>query len=414
MLHTKLRLWTSLLVLGSASAGVASIALNAAPASANDGSLQVSQILLGSTLHHSFTLTGSTTVHTDALTKPDDISQWGDKLFVGFQNGVGPDGSASTDGNLYSTVVEFTLSGHVLNQWDVMGKTDGLTVDPELGVLTTVNEDSMSALYLIRPWAPASSAVTRFNYSGTLPHLGGTDAISIDHGQILISASAPGTNGAAAPQSTYPAVYSVTLNDATDTATATPLFYDEASATVANQGSTLGTTVGLKLTDPDSNEIVPWSSPRFAGDFVLTSQGDLEQIYVSGAGQSHQQLSVLTLTQSVDDTAWTSDQGSLYATDSTNDSVDVVTGHFDRNQPIVVATPCGSNAAPSTCPATGFGPNFLATLNLETGAVTMITVTGAPFVPQGGLAFVSNHGDHGGHGGHGDQGGEGDRGHDGR
>ncbi len=133
MLHTKLRLWTSLLVLGSASAGVASIALNAAPASANDGSLQVSQILLGSTLHHSFTLTGSTTVHTDALTKPDDISQWGDKLFVGFQNGVGPDGSASTDGNLYSTVVEFTLSGHVLNQWDVMGKTDGLTVDPELG-----------------------------------------------------------------------------------------------------------------------------------------------------------------------------------------------------------------------------------------------------------------------------------------
>jgi hypothetical protein len=149
-------------VLGSASLGVANIALDAPTASATDGSFHVSQILLGSSLHHTFTLSGSSTVHTDALTKPDDISRWGDVLFVGFQNGVGPQGEPSTDGNVNSTIVEFTSSGHVLAQWDVAGKTDGLTVDPGLGVLATVNEDANSSLYLIRPRAPASDAVTHF------------------------------------------------------------------------------------------------------------------------------------------------------------------------------------------------------------------------------------------------------------
>lgn len=395
MLQTRSRLWTSFLVLAGLSVGVASVTLAVPTASATDTSLHVTQILLGSSLHHSFTLAGSTTVHTDALTNPDDISQWGGDLFVGFQNGVGPQGQASTDGNIDSTVVEFTLSGHVLAQWDVIGKTDGVTVDPGLGVLATVNEDANSALYLIRPSAPASDAVTRFAYNETLPHLGGTDAISIYDGQILISASAPGTNGSAAPQPNYPAVYSVTLDEATKVASVSPLFFDESSATVANLGSTFGTSTHLGLTDPDSNEVVPWSSDRFGGDFVLTSQGDLQQIYVRGAGTSHQQLSVLTLSQSVDDTAWPTDSdGVLFSTDSTNDAVDVVTGHFERDRPMVVATPCGANSAPATCPAPSYPANYLATLNLDTGTVTPVAVSGAPYVPQGGLAFVSQH-DHG-------------------
>lgn len=413
MLHTKLRLWSALLVLGGASVGVASVALNVPSASANDGSFHVSQILLGSSLHHTYTVSGSTVFHTETLTKPDDISQWGDDLFVGFQNGVDPQGGASSDGNMDSTVVELTMSGHVINQWDIAGKNDGLTVDPGLGVLATVNEDANSALYLIRPYGPASDAVTRFTYNGTLPHLGGTDAIAILDGQILISASAPGTNGAAAPQSAYPAVYSVTLDETTKVATAAPLFFDESSATVANAGGTLGTTTKLQLTDPDSNEVVPWSSPRFGGDFVLTSQGDLQQIYVSGAETSRQQLSVLTLTQSVDDTAWTTgSDGSLFSTDSTNDAVDVVTGHFDRSQPIVVATPCGNNLAPATCPAPNFSANYLATLDLETGTVTAVSVSGSPYVPQGGLVFVSDHGHGDDQGGHVDD--QGDHGHEGR
>jgi hypothetical protein len=376
--------------------GVAYAPFNLPTASASNGSFHVSQILLGASLHHTYTVAGSTSTHTEALSNPDDISRWGNDLFVGFQNGVGPQGQASTDGNLDSTVVEFTLNGRLIAQWDVAGKADGMTVDPGLGVLASVNEDANSALYLIRPFAPSSDAITRFSYNETLPHGGGTDAISIDDGQILISASAPGTNGSPAPQPTYPAVYSVKLDEATKVASVTPLFFDESSATVANIGSAqYGSSTQLALTDPDSSEVVPWSSPQFAGDLLLTSQGDELQVYVSGAGTSHQKLNVLSLTQSVDDTAWPTEfSGSLFTTDSANDAVDVVRGPFDRDDPIVVATPCGANSAPATCPAPNYSANYLATLNLKNGVVTPLPVSGTNYVPQGGLAFVPDDGSH--------------------
>jgi hypothetical protein len=354
---------------------------------------QVSQILAGASLQHTFTPAGSTTPQTETLSKPDDIARLRDKLFVGFQNGVGPQGQASTDGNLDSTVVELGLNGHVIAQWDVAGKTDGLTADPELGgVIATVNEDANSALYTIRTdGTPPAAAVTSYTYSQVLPHLGGTDAIAVDEGQIFVSASAPGTNGAPAPQPTYPAVYTVTLDPTTQVATVHPLFNDEDPATVANVNSShWGQPMPLALTDPDSNAIVPQDASRFAGDFMLTSQGDQQQIYVDNAGGSHQRLAVLSLSQAVDDTSWPNDHsGALYSTDSTNDAVDVVTGPFHPGQPIVVATPCGSNSAPSVCPAPpNFPANYLATLNPWTGQVTAVTIQGAPYVPQGGLIFA--------------------------
>jgi hypothetical protein len=135
--------------------------------------------------------------------------------------------------------------------------------------------------------------------------------------------------------------------------------------------------------------VVPFGA-RFGGDFMLTSQGDEEQIYVKNAGSSTQQLTVLKLSQSVDDTAWpTSTRGTLYSTDSTNDAIDSVRGPFVPGQPLVVATPCGANSAPATCPAPPEYPaNYLAALNPETGVVRPVTVEGAAYTPQGGLAFV--------------------------
>jgi hypothetical protein len=382
----------ALLVVGIAASTGTYAFFGADPASATKAPFHVSQILLGASLHHTYSSTGSTATHSETLSDPDDISRWGNDLFVGFQNGVGPQGQASTDGNLDSTVVELTLSGDVIAQWDVRGKTDGVTADPGLGVLATVNEDAHSALYLIRPDATAGGAVTRYSYSEPLPHGGGTDAISVDDGRILISASAPGTTGRSAPQPTYPAVYLVELHAGTDVARITPLFYDESSATVANKGtSQYLASIKLALTDPDSNEIVPARGPRFAGDFMLTSQGDKEQIYVSGAGTAHQHLQVLSLTQSVDDTAWpTTTSGSLYSTDSTDDAVDLVTGPFVNDQAIVAVTPCGANGSPATCPAPNYPANYLATLNSDTGQITRLAITGATYVPQGGLAFVAH------------------------
>lgn len=84
-------------------------------------------------------------------------------------------------------------------------------------------------------------------------------------------------------------------------------------------------------------------------------------------------------------------QGKLFSTDSINNAVDVVTGDFDSDWPVVVATPCGSSSAPATCPASPTYPNnYLATLNPKTGKVTSVTVTGSPYVPEGSLTCASS------------------------
>ncbi len=360
------------------------------PASAHTDSTPtyyVRQILSGQNLHHWYTRAGSGQKHREALTQPDDITIYGGNLFTGFQNGVGPQGQASTDGNRDSTIVEFAPNGTVIHQWDVQGKCDGLTADPYNGqVIATVNEDANSSLYSVDPW---SGQVTHYRYSKPLPHHGGTDAISFYNGLMLISASAPGTTGAAAPNPAYPAVYSVVLDQANDVAYFGALFYDESSATAAN-GPHAGQTVKLALTDPDSNEVVPWSAPRFAGDFMLTSQGDKEQIYVHGADTWYQHLSVLALSQSVDDTAWaTAWHGAFYAADHDGDRVDVVSGTFGPGTVFVAVTPCDAGNAPATCPAPGFPANYLGQLNIYTGQITPVKLHGASLHPQG-MIFVAS------------------------
>jgi hypothetical protein len=57
---------------------------------------------------------------------------------------------------------------------------------------------------------------------------------------------------------------------------------------------------------------------------------------------------------------------------------------------LVVATPCGANSARATCLARNYPANYLATLNLASGTVTPVTVTGSNYVPQGSLAFVAD------------------------
>jgi hypothetical protein len=393
-LDSKRRARTLAVATAVAGAGVLAVAgALAAPASAQPAPaasvaaadpLHVTQIAFGNKLHHTFLPNGKGTAHTEALTSPDDITELGGDVFVTFQNGVGPQGQASTDGNLNSTIVEFTLSGREVAQWDLLGKCDGLTADPLTGeVIATINEDAHSSLYTIKPRA---GSVTHYAYSEPLPSNGGTDAISIYRGQILISASAPGTTGAAAPNAKYPAVYVVTLNSWTRVAHVSPLYYDEAPAYQAN-GSKAGKTISLALTDPDSNEVVPWAAPKYAGDFMLDSQGDQELIFDHFTGW-HQPLTALHLPASVDDSAWaTSRHGALYVTDGTDDTVDAVSGKFTVGTMYSSVTPCDSNSAPATCPGPGFPANYLASTDMRTGALTAVPLTG-PVLRTEGMIFI--------------------------
>ncbi len=356
---------------------------SAKPAGATD---QVTQILSGMSLHHSYQAAGSPVWHSEPLTQPDDITRVGGDLFTGFQNGVGPQGQASTDGNRDSTIVEFTQGGRVVNQWDVRGKCDGLTANPATGlVIATVDEDANSSLYAIDPF---TNRVRHYSYNKQpLPHNGGTDAISFYHGLMLISASAPGTAGAAAPEPYYPAVYVVSLNPANRVAYVKALFYDEAHATVTD-GPQSGQTVRLGLTDPDSNEVVPLDAPRFGGDFMLTSQGDKEQIFVQGADTPFQQLWVLHLSNSVDDTAWASTAfGAFFAADHDGDTIDKISGFWGTGTILAAVTPCDANGAPATCPGPGFPANYIGSLNPWTGQLTPVALSGPKVEPQG-MIFV--------------------------
>jgi hypothetical protein len=328
------------------------------------------------------TITHQTADGPQAISQPDDISYMDGRIYVGFQNGVGPQGQASATGNTDSTVVAFNLSGRPVAEWNVAGKCDGVTADPQLHeVIATVNEDANSSVYLINP----DGAATHYQYNEPLPHNGGTDAIEVYNGMILLSASAPGTTGTlAAPQPTFPAVYKASFNPRTRIATVTPLFYDEDAATVANVGADFGQSVNLALTDPDSNEDVPYYAGRFAGDFMLTSQGDEEQIFVQNAGTPWQRLSVLSLTSSVDDTAWPAGpEGTIYTTDNSDNSVYAITGPFQRGAEFAADTPCDENSAPATCPGPGYPPNFFAEVNPWTGVISPVTLSGPAPQAQG-------------------------------
>jgi hypothetical protein len=348
----------------------------------------VRQIVNGMRLHHTFTPKGGKPA-TEPLADPDDLTNLGNDLFTAFQNGVGSQGEPSANGNLDSTVVEFNPGGHVIRQWDLKGKIDGLTADPARGVvIATVNEDGDSSLYTIGPAAAASTGIRHYTYNRPVPHNGGTDAITIYRGHIFVSASAPGTTGAPAPQPAYPAAYAVTLG-ASHVATVTPLFGDEARAMVTNIGPGHGKKVRLALTDPDSNSAVPWHAPRFGGDFMLTSQAGKQQIFAR-FGNGAERLRVLNLSQSVDDTAWVTGDGRLFATDADADTVDVVTGHFAENSIFVAVTPCDAAGAPATCPAPGFPANYLGVLSSRTGRVTRAPLTGRAQLDPKGMLFLSS------------------------
>ncbi len=351
---------------------------------------RVRQILNGMKLRHTFTPAGSAKRRSEPLTSPDDITVLSHHIYTAFQNGIGPQGQPSSDGNTDSTIVEFTSSGRVIRQWDIKGKCDGVTADAgRHRLIATVNEDANSSIYTITPGARRAAQVRHYRYNRPLPHKGGADAISIYHGRVLISASAPGTTGKGAPQPTYPAVYSVRFMRSVHVARVSALFYDEARAIVANVGRRHGKVVRLALTDPDSNEIVPNSGPRFAGDFMVTSQGDKEQIFVRRGGKLGRRLAVLRLSQSVDDTAWArSPSGHLYGADTSGDTIDVVTGRFPAHSVFVAVTPCDADNAPATCPGPGFPPNYLGSLNPRTGHITRVRLRGPAFEPQG-MVFVS-------------------------
>jgi hypothetical protein len=272
-----------------------------------------------------------------ATNLPDDIVRLDGKIFVGYQNGVGPMGQPGPGGITTSTVIEYDDAGNVINQWTPTGRIDGLGADPiKHLVYATANEDGNSTFYVIDPNGAAGSQLRNLTYSDPTGAIsGGTDAVSVDpYGNIYISASNPAlanSNAVALATIDSPSVGQVAL---------TKTFADNLAG-VAN-GSGGGTTT-LALTDPDSNAIVPAASPRFANSFMLDSQGDGQLVFAplgfssTTPASSYTQLTLSVPGQSthpvLDDVRWArEDGGALYVIDQGSGIIYKITGPFQAGQ----------------------------------------------------------------------------------
>jgi hypothetical protein len=292
----------------------------------------------------------------------DDLAFLEGHLFMACQ-----DTTLSTGGGGDSTLAEYGLDGTLVRTWSIKDKIDGMNGDPlNRRVIVSLNEDANSHLATI---TPSTGQVTYYTYSpdprgANTPTAvrtgGGTDQVSVDStGHVLITASHAGTK-------TGTAVFKVVLTPpssptGTGTATLSPTFPDDAPAANGNTGSG---TVQLALGDVDSGAIVPQSSPRYGGSYVITDQTALVLVFAhninTGTG-----LTVLKTPFGLDDLLWTtSPGGTLYIVDKgptailpnvSASALYKVTGPFTTN------TVLASND--------GVGEQVV-TVNLNTGALT--------------------------------------------
>jgi hypothetical protein len=295
----------------------------------------------------------------------DDLAFLDGHLYMGCQNKT-----LSNGGGGNSTLVEYGLDGTVVKTWSLKDKIDGMNGDPlHHRLILTLDEDANSHLATVTPSAPAAQQVTNYAYSPdprgastpvALKTGGGTDQVSVDKaGDVFVTGSHAGT-----PTGT--AVFKVTLTapsspSGTGTAALSPTFLDNATAV---NGKTGTGQVKLALGDVDSGAIVPASSSRFGGSYVITDQTALELVFAnnlpSGTG-----LTVLKTPFGLDDILWTSSPGgTLYVVDHgptstlpkvSPSSLYKVTGPFTPNE--VLATNDGVG-------------DQVVNVNLNTGALT--------------------------------------------
>jgi len=291
-----------------------------------------------------------------SYTKPDSIAVTGGHVFVGYGNNVATDG---TDGKS-STIVEYTMDGHVVRTFSVMGHNDGLRVNPETGHLWALqNEDANPSLVIIDP---EEGTQRKFTF-GPTPHLGGYDDMAFRDGKVFISASNPFNNPNNAPAIVRAEIEGTTVK-------VTSVLAGSASATDVATGA----PVTLNLQDPDSMIFDPF------GDLVLDSQSDSELIIVEHAGAGNQSVFRLGLTLAgapagaappqVDDTIFaTSPHGVILVADRDGETVYSITRDI---------------FAPSA--AFTAAPTLVGSLDLNTGVISPV-VTG--FVSAHGMTFIS-------------------------
>jgi hypothetical protein len=289
----------------------------------------------------------------------DDIASLDGHLFLACRNAVLSTGGAS------GTIAEYTENGSLINAWSIPDEVAGIGADPlNHRLIVALNENVNSHLATITPSAPAGQQVTNYRYSpgapsspattGALHTGGGTDSVSVDStGNIYITASH-------ATARTGTAVFRVELNlppdpGGTGVAALSPTFLDNATATNGNPG---GGTVTLALGGVGAGAIVPYSSPLYAGSFVVDDQG-ARMLVFAGNISAGTGLAALKTPVALNAIRWsTTANGSLYILDEGTPGTPGVAAIYRVTGPFVPGVAFASTA------------HQVVTVNLATGAIT--------------------------------------------
>jgi hypothetical protein len=242
-------------------------------------------------------------------------------LFVGCSNGVlsnGRGGPPNPKADT-STMLEYTTAGKYVKRWSVANQIAGMAGEPlHRRILMPLDSAANSELVFVDPNIVGSFAEIQYAYSPNpqsatarkaLHTGGGTQSVVVDsQDDIFVTASHP-------TRLTATASFKVVLTPpnrpppAKGTAALSPTFRDDATAANGNTG--MG-RVKLELREIDSNAIVPSSSRKYAGDYVIADRAARELVFSSNitVGQG---LTVLKTTVGLNDIRWaTSNGGTFY------------------------------------------------------------------------------------------------------
>ena len=133
---------------------------------------------------------------SQVVSAPDDITVAGNSVFIGWGSNVMSDGS---DGS-QSVVAQYTLTGRLINHFNVTGHVEGMAMGNNGLLYTDENEDGNSALTVINT---ATGSQMRYGYPNPSVHGGGFDGLQFVNGNLYASGSNVKNN----------VVYSLTANN---------------------------------------------------------------------------------------------------------------------------------------------------------------------------------------------------------
>ena len=238
-------------------------------------------------------------------TSPDPVLFGDGSVWIAYQNNA-----VSTGGSGSSTVVRYTPSGAIVNQWTVAGNVDGLRVDPTGLVWAMQNQDGNSALTVINP---VTNATTPYSYGSSYTANGnsagrGFDDAQFLHGQVFMSETNPVLG-------TDPVVVKLTTGLSSPPLQIAGILNSTLTGTNLATGAQGSTTI----TDPDSLILTP------NGGLALTGEADQTIVFIHNPGASNQTQSFVhllgtngqTISGNPDDTMYpTAAQGFFYIADT--------------------------------------------------------------------------------------------------